>query len=47
MGVDKLPAAAKKTRRDISQNSIEGYPFVLSAVETLDLTHEVIQRLKQ
>jgi hypothetical protein len=32
---------------DISQDSIEGYPFVLSAVETLDLTHEVIQQLKQ
>jgi len=32
---------------DISGNSTEGYPFVLSAVETLDLTYEVIQQLRQ
>ena len=30
---------------DISGNSTDGYPFVLSAVETLDLTGEVIQQL--
>jgi hypothetical protein len=29
---------------DISGKSTEGYPFVLSAVETLDLTDEVIQQ---